>query len=346
MPGEIAGDLTRAERLTGLLLGQAVGDALGLPREGLRPERARKFFGGAPLTHRLLLGRGMISDDTEHACMTAQALLASRGDVGRFSRSLGWRLRGWLLTLPAGIGFATLRSLLKLWVGFPPSESGVRSAGNGPAMRAAIIGAFGASDDFVLAATRITHRDPLAEDGALLIAHAARQASSDASSLARLDALIVSTRTHEFRSALTSLKAPLARGDSVQQVAASMGLERGLTGFILHTVPIALYAWLRHADSFRDAVEQSILCGGDTDTVAAIVGALAGAALGPRSIPPEWTRDLLEWPRSPAWLSALAQRLADGGAPLPLFWPGLLPRSLFQIAVVLLHGFRRLGPPY
>jgi ADP-ribosylglycohydrolase len=344
MPAEAAGTLTPAERLTGLLLGQAVGDALGLPREGLRPERARRFFGGAPLTHRLLLGRGMISDDTDHACMTAQALLASRGDVERFSRSLGWRLRGWFLTLPSGIGFATLRSILKLWLGFPPSKSGVRSAGNGPAMRAAIIGASGASDDFVLAATRITHRDPLAEDGALLIAHAARQASSPGASI--LDTLISSARTDAFRSALSSLEGPLARGDSVAQVAASMGLERGVTGFILHTVPIALYAWLRHADSFRDAVEQSILCGGDTDTVAAIVGALAGATLGPRSIPDEWTRDLLEWPRSVRWLCALAQRLADGGAPLPLFWPGLLPRSLFQITVVLLHGFRRLGPPY
>jgi ADP-ribosylglycohydrolase len=341
--------LTRAQRLTGLLLGQAVGDALGLPREGLGPERARKFFGDAPLTHRLLLGRGMISDDTEHACMTAQALLSARGDVERFSRSLGWRLRGWLLTLPAGIGFATLRSLLKLWLGFSPASSGVRSAGNGPAMRAAIIGAFGASDDFVLAATRITHRDPLAEDGALLIALAARQVMLEAplaSSLVRLDALISAARTDAFRSALTSLRAPLTRGDTVPQVAAALGLERGVTGFILHTVPIALYAPLRHADSFRDAVEQSILCGGDTDTVAAIVGALSGAALGPQAIPTEWTSRLLEWPRSLAWLSALGQRLADGGPPLPLFWPGLVPRSLFQIAVVLLHGFRRLGPPY
>jgi hypothetical protein len=52
------------------------------------------------------------------------------------------RLRGWLLSLPAGIGFATLRAILKLWLGFPLNRSGVYSAGNGPAMRVAVIGAF------------------------------------------------------------------------------------------------------------------------------------------------------------------------------------------------------------
>ena len=42
--------------------------------------------------------RGMVSDDTEHACMTAQALLASAGDPDLFARDLAWRLRLWLLT--------------------------------------------------------------------------------------------------------------------------------------------------------------------------------------------------------------------------------------------------------
>jgi ADP-ribosylglycohydrolase len=124
--------MTRRERLVGLLLGTAVGDALGLPREGMSARRAARMFGGAPLRHRFFLGRGMVSDDTEHACMTAQALLASGGDAAGFARSLAWRLRGWILSAPAGIGFGTLRAILKLWIGFSPSASGVRSAGNGP----------------------------------------------------------------------------------------------------------------------------------------------------------------------------------------------------------------------
>ena len=66
-----------ADRITGCLVGLAVADALGLPREGLSPGRARRLFGDAPLRHRLVFGKGMASDDTEHHCMTAQALLAA-----------------------------------------------------------------------------------------------------------------------------------------------------------------------------------------------------------------------------------------------------------------------------
>src|SRR5262245_39723339 len=129
--------MDRRDRLAGVILGTAVGDALGLPLEGISRRRAARMFPG-PLRHRFLPGRGMCSDDTEHTCMTAQAILRSGGDVEVFRRSLAWRLRGWLLGIPAGIGLATLRSILKLWIGVSPQRSGVWSAGNGPAMRAAI----------------------------------------------------------------------------------------------------------------------------------------------------------------------------------------------------------------
>lgn len=121
----------------------------------------------------------MVSDDTEHTCMVAQALIVSGGDIRLFSRSLAWRLRFWLLGLPAGIGLATLRALVKLWLGFPASRSGVFSAGNGPAMRAAIIGAaFGGRPErmrgLARTSTRLTHTDPKAERGALAAHQAAR----------------------------------------------------------------------------------------------------------------------------------------------------------------------------
>src|SRR3954451_16163312 len=98
----------RTDQLAGVLLGTAVGDALGLPREGLSRERARRLFGGGELHHRFVLGHGMVSDDTEHTCMVGQALLANPRDSRRFACSLAWRLRFWLLALPAGIGSATL----------------------------------------------------------------------------------------------------------------------------------------------------------------------------------------------------------------------------------------------
>src|SRR3954469_5779628 len=99
--------------LVGCLVGGAVGDALGLPCENLGPRRAARLFPG-PLRHRLLPGaRGMVSDDTEHACFTARALLLCRGDAPRFPRLLAASLRWWLAGLPAGIGMATLRAALK-----------------------------------------------------------------------------------------------------------------------------------------------------------------------------------------------------------------------------------------
>ncbi len=126
--------------LLGCILGTAVGDAIGLPREGVGRRRGERLFGSSPLEHRLILGRGLCSDDTEHTIMVAQALTATGGSPQAFARNFAWRLRWWFLRLPAGVGLGTLRACLKLWVGVKPHRSGVRSAGNGPAMRSALLG--------------------------------------------------------------------------------------------------------------------------------------------------------------------------------------------------------------
>ena len=129
------------ERFAGVLLGTAVGDSLGLPAEGLSRQTIQRRWRGE-WQQRLVFGHGMCSDDTEHTFLVAQSLLTHPDDPGAFQRCLAWKLRLWLLGLPAGIGLATARAILKLWVGFPPSRSGVFSAGNGPAMRSAILGAY------------------------------------------------------------------------------------------------------------------------------------------------------------------------------------------------------------
>src|SRR5438874_11337928 len=90
----------RRGHIAGAILGTAVGDALGLPREGLGRDRARRLFGPPPLSHRLVLGRGLVSDDTEHTCLVGQALLRRPDDASAFARSLAWGLRWWLLRLP------------------------------------------------------------------------------------------------------------------------------------------------------------------------------------------------------------------------------------------------------
>src|SRR5262245_5586296 len=160
--------IDRCDRIAGVILGTAVGDALGLPREGLSRRRARRLFGDGPLRHRLVFGCGMVSDDTDHGCLVGQALLEAPMDAGKFARSLARRLRWWLAGLPAGVGLGTARAIFKLWCGWPPERSGVWSAGNGPAMRAALIGACLANDpekitNFIRASTRLTHTDPRAE---------------------------------------------------------------------------------------------------------------------------------------------------------------------------------------
>jgi ADP-ribosyl-[dinitrogen reductase] hydrolase len=125
--------------LTSCLLGGALGDSIGLPAEGLSARRIARLWPG-PLRHRFIADRGMVSDDTEHAVMTALSLTKHGADPDRFARDLARRLRWWFAGIPAGIGLATARSILKLWCGVRPSRSGVWSAGNGPMMRAAVVG--------------------------------------------------------------------------------------------------------------------------------------------------------------------------------------------------------------
>lgn len=351
-------------RIEGCLLGLAVGDALGLPREGLSPRRASRLFGPRPIEHRFLFSRGMCSDDTEHACMVGQALLASGGAPEAFARSLAWRLRGWLLGLPAGVGFATLRAILKLWVGFPPNRSGVFSAGNGPVMRAPLLGVLarpgtGELEAWVRASTRLTHTDPLAEEGALLVAWAAHAVAwreeEPIDAQAVLAVLQARANAPAFQKALQQVGEHLATGSPCAEFAAALGCAKGITGFVLHTVPAALYCWLKTPHDFRAAVEETIELGGDADTTAAIVGGLAGAGLGASAIPSKWLEGMVDWPRSVAWVRELGRRLDQQFPPegdpaiqgsVPLLWPVLPARNLFFLAVVLGHGVRRIFPPY
>jgi hypothetical protein len=88
-------------------------------------------------------------------------------------------------------------------------------------------------------------------------------------------------------------------------------------------------------------------CGGDTDTTGAIVGALAGSVTGEQGIPAQWISGILEYPRSVSFLRRLADNLAAGNHKAVFcFVPAVLVRNVFFFIMVLLHGFRRLLPPY
>jgi ADP-ribosyl-[dinitrogen reductase] hydrolase len=304
----------------------------------------------------------MVSDDTEHTCMVGQALIASAGNADRFARSLAWSLRFWLLSLPAGIGRATLRSIVKLWLGFPLGRSGVWSAGNGPAMRAALLGVcLGQDPDrlraCIRASTRMTHTDPRAERGAFLVALAAWHGASvgphDMTGLSALAAIRsrMADADDELNKRLDQLAEHLQRDTPPEALADALGLRRGVSGYIYHTVPMALYCWLRSPGDYRRAVEEVIGLGGDVDTTGAIVGGLAGATVGAKGIPLPWLDGLAEWPLTVGWMRRLAEQLAEGlegkwGKAPRLFWPGRVLRNLVFLVLVLCHAFRRLLPPY
>ncbi|MEC5125372.1 ADP-ribosylglycohydrolase family protein [Verrucomicrobiales bacterium BCK34] len=338
--------------ILGCLLGTAVGDSIGLPLEGVHPPRAEKLK-GTETRHRLLFGRGMLSDDTEHTLMVANALLLHSNNPKRFEKRLATSFRWWLASLPAGIGLGTARAIIKLWCGFPTSKSGVYSAGNGAAMRSAIIGVHFNEDvakreEFVVTSCRITHTDPRAEEAAIIVATAAACASRSAPTNEILETIGKLVFSDEMREGLHNLHSHLEMNSTVSEFATLHG-NRGISGFAPRTVSTALFAWFRHRGDFEKMISELLSCGGDTDTVAAIAGGIAGADCGERGIPAEWINGICDWPRSIPYIRKVADKFAANPTPPPLpklFWPAIPLRNLFFLCVVLCHGLRRLLPPY
>jgi ADP-ribosyl-[dinitrogen reductase] hydrolase len=312
--------------IVGCLLGTAAGDAIGLPAEGLSPRRQRSLFGRIE-GHRLLFRRGLTSDDTEHTCMVANALIASAGDPALFERHFARELRRWLLTMPPAAGFATLRAAVKLWVGFGPQRSGVFSAGNGPAMRSAILGVCYGADpqrlrSLVRVSTRVTHTDPKAEQAALAVAIAAYQSSCGVVDPNVFDPAFLKP----------------------------VDYPKGPSGYCMESVPAALQAWMRHPTDFRAAVLDAIHRGGDTDTTGAITGAIVGARVGVAGIPEDWLRGMVDWPRSTAWIGTIGAMLHGVAVtgkptkPLRLSHPVLLLRNAVFTGILITHLVRRIVP--
>jgi len=350
-----------SKRFVGLIIGTAVGDSLGLPSEGIKRKTLAKLKWARNLKHRFIFSKGMISDDTEHTLFVTQSLIMHSDDPDKFQKALAKKLRWWLISLPAGTGMATGISIIKLWLGISPKKSGVFSAGNGPAMRSAIIGArfFDKPVDmqkYVKRSTIITHSDPKAFIGAMAISLCAAETMLkkdgemiDRGKLFMKLVMIPEKEDKEWAQLVTKMDVSLKKNMSVKDFAAELGLDAGIGGYIYHTVPVAIYSWLRHEGDFHAALTESIRLGGDTDTVGAIVGALAGEYSGEAAIPKKWITDIVEWPRSIKVLRLAASRLAEQAAgndvkPVRYFLPGVVIRNIIFFVIVLIHGFLRLIP--
>jgi ADP-ribosylglycohydrolase len=350
-------------RIKGILLGTAVGDSVGLPAEGIARRRNQKMFRGK-WHQRLFFGYGMISDDTEHSIFVAQCLLACGDDEGIFIKRLAWCLKWWLVSLPAGVGLATLKSIIRLWFGVSPLKSGVYSAGNGVAMRSSIIGAYFADnmikmENFVTLSTRITHSDPRALIGARSIAHITawiiREDLQECPDIDELEIMLrlIEDKETEWLNLVNQIIYSLKQGLSVIEFAELIGQKKGISGYIYHTVSIAIYSWYQHFDNFQDALEAVFNCGGDTDTTGAITGALCGATLGESAIVKLWREKILEFPRNVQLLEKIGDKLTQNinnnyqkTSPIHYHWWWILPRNLLFLIIVLTHGFRRLLPPF
>ena len=335
----------RADRLCGVLLGVALGDALGLPFEGLSARNVARRVGR--LDRFGLVGRtGFVSDDTEQAALVAQALAQAGDDPVECRRLFRRSMVGWFARLPFGIGFGTLRACLRMMLGL--SKPGVRSAGNGAAMRAGVVGAYLADEPaarrqvgFALAS--LTHSDVRAIEGAAFVAEVTANAFRDppGDSPERL-----LERSREVLSAPPLLEA-VDRALALARAGASLGdaaRSLGNTGFIVHSLGLCTYVFATRGSCPMEALEAAIRAGGDTDTHAAIVGWWVGALHGAASLPASLIDELHDGPFGPSHLRALAASLADGVAPPRWSWSRALLRNLALYPVVLAHGLVRLAP--
>jgi ADP-ribosylglycohydrolase len=335
----------RRDRLIGTLLGTALGDALGLPAEGLKPAAIARRFGRVERYH--LLGRtGFVSDDTEQSALAAQSLLRGDGDLDAFLRAFRRALLGWFLRLPFGVGLSTLRACFKIALGL--RRSGIHSAGNGAAMRAAIVGVWfadrpGERERFGRAMAEVTHLDARAVEGALFVAELAGTSSgADPAGRAACHAAARGVVDDaELGAALDRAAALAEEGAAVEAAAA----ELKTTGFVVHTVSFAAFCYLRFGDAPLVAIQEAIRAGGDTDSIGAIVGAWMGALHGASALPAELLDRIQDGPFGPSHLRALGERLASEDGPIPTYSAAYaLLRNLALYPVVLGHGFRRLIP--
>jgi ADP-ribosyl-[dinitrogen reductase] hydrolase len=298
---------SRVDRIEGVLLGAACGDALGVPYElgsaPLEPDEQPRMIGGG-------LGPyepGEWSDDTQMAVVIAR-VAADRGlrDAGALDQIVeGWL--GWLGGGASDVGVQTRQVLAAAAQGSDASPVGERarraaddlhrrtgrSAGNGSLMRTAPVALAFLDDPAGLTRqartiSELTHRDDLAGDACVLWCHAIRSA-------------VLGGAVPEL-SGLVGELPPRSRDRWTGWIADAEHRPPSAfapNGFV---VPALQAAWsaIRHP-AYDDSpavgsLVAAVRAGDDTDTVAAIAGALLGAAHGASSLPEQWVADVHGWP--------------------------------------------------
>jgi ADP-ribosylglycohydrolase len=285
------------------LLAGALGDAWGGPYEGGTAVGAAPF----PAAPR-------ISDDTWLTLATCEAIVRVGGVVApeEIARSFAsWFAAGRL----AGVGSATLKALRDLSVGAHWALSGASgefAAGSGAAMRVAPLAflldpATDRARRVIRDVARITHRNDEAYAGALAVVAAIR-ARIRAASRDPLEEAAAITPDSAVRDRLLEIQ-PLCEPASV------VATRYGNSGHVVDAVPLALYVARASTSSLDALLAEAAGLGGDTDTIAAIAGQVAGAALDPSDLP--WSRL-----RSIAEIAHIQEGIDAFAKLLPLRQPG------------------------
>ena len=344
-------DTAQTDRAAGVLLGQAVGDALGVPYEFATPPAAgepAQMLGGG-------LGNfspGEWSDDTAMAVCIAE--VAATGEDLTSSKALDAIAEGflrWHDSNPADIGVQTkavLSATSRHLTGGGRSESAraqisasmtaaaadhaarsSRSAGNGALMRTSVV-ALASLDDpertanSARAIANLTHHDELAADSCVIWSETIRIAVLEG----RFDfragvGLLPRGRRSEWNTwideALTNPPGTFTpNGFTVTALQAAIAAI-AQTEVPEHDPRNGSFECLHLQESLHAAVR----IGYDTDTVAAIAGGLLGARWGASAIPWQWRRKVHGWPGLRARdLVAMATHAVQGGRDDDKGWPG------------------------
>lgn len=308
----------RQERFSGCLLGVGIGDALGAPVEGLnrqeimvRHGRVDDFLPGAHWP-------GRTTDDTQMTLALARSLVRCRGivaaDCARAYAEAYDPQRGYgrsahlvLQALREGADFGKTGTFL-----FPEG-----SFGNGAAMRIASIGLiYGGRPlaelrDLVWRAVCCTHTHPEAVSAAILLARLVGiMAGIPAGNPPEVSRVLVDLRSYceepEMLLALDRVSCLLDEGAEADRIVAQLGC--GVRS--RESVAAALLLSLKHLSEPEEALVCAVGLGGDTDTLASMVGAVLGALHGPGGFPERWVSGLEPGQDGREGLLAVAAELA------------------------------------
>jgi ADP-ribosylglycohydrolase len=303
---------TELERSRGALWGLAIGDALGMATQSLPRELIASTWGlldgfvAGPPFQPIAPGlpAGSITDDTEQTVLLAQELIAGDGrlDPGRFAAALiDWEQRMQDRGSLDLLGPSTKRAIDALRAGVPLDLTGRDGTTNGAAMRITPVGI--AADprlgpehlvEQVVAASRLTHNTSVALAGAAAVAAAV---SAGVEGACVRDALKVGAEAADLGARHGRW---VAAGDVGARIRWGVQLVEGhddtsleniytLIGTGLaaqESIPAAFAVLALTPDDPWLACRQAASLGGDTDTIAAMVGAISGACWGVSAFAP------------------------------------------------------------